>query len=91
MCLQDLQQRVQKHSEVETVDLVLKLKDKLVSMNSEMVYCISLLLTSPPPAAAFVSAGSLLDCLEGTSCSNVGQKLHACTNLKGKHECLLLL
>lgn len=40
VCLQDLQQRVQKHSEVETVDLVLKLKDKLVSMNSEMVYCI---------------------------------------------------
>lgn len=33
VCLQDLQQRVQKHSEVETVDLVLKLKDKLVSMN----------------------------------------------------------
>lgn len=90
VCLQDLQQRVQKHSEVETVDLVLKLKDKLVSTNSEMVYCNSLLLTSPPPAA-FVSAGSLLDCLEGISCSNVGQKLHACTNLKGKHECLLLL
>lgn len=41
VCLQDLQQRVQKHSEVETVDLVLKLKDKLVSMTSEMVYCIS--------------------------------------------------
>lgn len=33
-CVQDLQQRVQKHSEVETVDLVLKLKDKLVSINS---------------------------------------------------------
>lgn len=33
VCLQDLQQRVQTHSEVETVDLVLKLKDKLVSMN----------------------------------------------------------
>lgn len=34
VCLQDLQQRIQKHSEVETVDLVLKLKDKLVSTNS---------------------------------------------------------
>lgn len=33
VCLQDLQQRVQKHSEVEMVDLVLKLKDKLVSVN----------------------------------------------------------
>ncbi|CAF92861.1 unnamed protein product, partial [Tetraodon nigroviridis] len=31
LCEEDLQQRIQKHSEVETVDLVLKLKDKLVS------------------------------------------------------------
>lgn len=32
---QDLLQRVQKHSEVEMVDLVLKLKDKLVGANSQ--------------------------------------------------------
>lgn len=31
---QDLLQRVQKHSEVEMVDLVLKLKDKLVGADS---------------------------------------------------------
>ncbi|XP_061148384.1 DENN/MADD domain containing 6Aa isoform X1 [Syngnathus typhle] len=31
LCEEDLQQRVQRHSEVETVDLVLKLKDKLAS------------------------------------------------------------
>lgn len=37
VCLQDLQQRVQKHSEVEIVDLVLKLKDKLVSVKAELV------------------------------------------------------
>lgn len=37
VCLQDLQQRVQKHSEVEIVDLVLKLKDKLVSVKAEVV------------------------------------------------------
>lgn len=36
VCLpQDLLQRVQKHSEVEMVDLVLKLKDKLVGANSQ--------------------------------------------------------
>ena len=29
---QDLQLRIQKHTEVETVDLVLKLKDKLVGI-----------------------------------------------------------
>lgn len=34
VCSQDLLQRVQKHSEVEMVDLVLKLKDKLVSAES---------------------------------------------------------
>lgn len=32
---QDLLQRVQKHSEVEMVDLVLKLKDKLVGAHSK--------------------------------------------------------
>lgn len=37
VCLQDLQQRVQKHSEVEIVDLVLKLKDKLVSVKAEVM------------------------------------------------------
>lgn len=37
--LQDLQQRIQKHSEVETVDLVLKLKDKLVSMSQRSYGC----------------------------------------------------
>nr|XP_057911678.1 DENN/MADD domain containing 6Aa isoform X1 [Doryrhamphus excisus] len=35
LCEEDLQQRVQKHSEVETVDLVLKLKDKLSQAERE--------------------------------------------------------
>uniref|UniRef100_A0A674NQS7 DENN/MADD domain containing 6Aa n=1 Tax=Takifugu rubripes TaxID=31033 RepID=A0A674NQS7_TAKRU len=35
LCEEDLQQRVQKHSEVETVDLVLKLKDKLSQAEKE--------------------------------------------------------
>uniref|UniRef100_A0A8D0ATC4 DENN/MADD domain containing 6Aa n=1 Tax=Sander lucioperca TaxID=283035 RepID=A0A8D0ATC4_SANLU len=38
LCEEDLEQRVQMHSEVETVDLVLKLKDKLVSTNSSKVH-----------------------------------------------------
>ncbi|XP_061834539.1 protein DENND6A-like [Nerophis lumbriciformis] len=32
---EDLQERVQKHSEVETVDLILKLKDKLSQAERE--------------------------------------------------------
>uniref|UniRef100_A0A8C2WK38 DENN/MADD domain containing 6Aa n=1 Tax=Cyclopterus lumpus TaxID=8103 RepID=A0A8C2WK38_CYCLU len=37
LCEEDLQQRVQKHSEVETVDLVLKLKDKLTQAEREQL------------------------------------------------------
>lgn len=37
LCEEDLQQRVQKHSEVETVDLVLKLKDKLSQAEREQL------------------------------------------------------
>lgn len=33
LCEEDLQLRIQKHTEVETVDLVLKLKEKLVSIS----------------------------------------------------------
>uniref|UniRef100_A0A3P8WMH4 DENN/MADD domain containing 6Aa n=1 Tax=Cynoglossus semilaevis TaxID=244447 RepID=A0A3P8WMH4_CYNSE len=35
LCEEDLQQRIQKHTEVETVDLVLKLKDKLTQAEKE--------------------------------------------------------
>ncbi|KAF7693129.1 DENN/MADD domain containing 6Aa [Silurus meridionalis] len=35
LCEEDLQQRIQKHTEVETVDLVLKLKDKLTQAERE--------------------------------------------------------
>uniref|UniRef100_H3CGK2 DENN/MADD domain containing 6Aa n=2 Tax=Tetraodon nigroviridis TaxID=99883 RepID=H3CGK2_TETNG len=35
LCEEDLQQRIQKHSEVETVDLVLKLKDKLTQAEKQ--------------------------------------------------------
>ena len=53
--LQDLQQRIQKHSEVETVDLVLKLKDKLVSVKrAELLSCMwgwENLQTASAPAA----------------------------------------
>ncbi|MEQ2215412.1 hypothetical protein XENOCAPTIV_000704, partial [Xenoophorus captivus] len=35
--LQDLQQRIQKHTEVEVVDLVLKLKDKLSQAEREQL------------------------------------------------------
>uniref|UniRef100_A0A8C4DM21 DENN/MADD domain containing 6Aa n=1 Tax=Dicentrarchus labrax TaxID=13489 RepID=A0A8C4DM21_DICLA len=37
LCEEDLQERVQKHSEVETVDLVLKLKDKLSQAEKEQL------------------------------------------------------
>lgn len=37
LCEEDLQQRVQRHSEVETVDLVLKLKDKLSQAEREQL------------------------------------------------------
>ncbi|KAF3856761.1 hypothetical protein F7725_017484 [Dissostichus mawsoni] len=37
LCEEDLQQRVQMHSEVETVDLVLKLKDKLTQAEREQL------------------------------------------------------
>ncbi|KAF1391085.1 hypothetical protein PFLUV_G00038210 [Perca fluviatilis] len=37
LCEEDLQQRVQMHSEVETVDLVLKLKDKLSEAEREQL------------------------------------------------------
>ncbi|XP_068197747.1 DENN/MADD domain containing 6Aa [Antennarius striatus] len=37
LCEEDLHQRVQKHSEVETVDLVLKLKDKLSQAEKEQL------------------------------------------------------
>ncbi|TNN65211.1 Protein DENND6A [Liparis tanakae] len=37
LCEEDLQQRVQQHSEVETVDLVLKLKDKLTQAEREQL------------------------------------------------------
>ncbi|TKS71446.1 Protein DENND6A DENN domain-containing protein 6A [Collichthys lucidus] len=37
LCEEDLQQRVQIHSEVETVDLVLKLKDKLTQAEKEQL------------------------------------------------------
>lgn len=35
LCEEDLQKRIQKHTEVETVDLVLKLKDKLTQAERE--------------------------------------------------------
>ncbi|KAM8917244.1 protein DENND6A [Spinachia spinachia] len=37
LCEEDLQERVQQHSEVETVDLVLKLKDKLAQAEREQL------------------------------------------------------
>uniref|UniRef100_A0A3B4VEF4 DENN/MADD domain containing 6Aa n=1 Tax=Seriola dumerili TaxID=41447 RepID=A0A3B4VEF4_SERDU len=37
LCEEDLQQRIQKHTEVETVDLVLKLKDKLSQAEREQL------------------------------------------------------
>lgn len=38
LCEEDLQLRIQKHTEVETVDLVLKLKEKLVS--TSVILCV---------------------------------------------------
>uniref|UniRef100_A0A8D3E5U8 DENN/MADD domain containing 6Aa n=1 Tax=Scophthalmus maximus TaxID=52904 RepID=A0A8D3E5U8_SCOMX len=37
LCEEDLQQRIEKHTEVESVDLVLKLKDKLVSQTHSVM------------------------------------------------------
>ncbi|MEQ2248515.1 Protein dennd6a [Ilyodon furcidens] len=37
LCEEDLQQRIQKHTEVEVVDLVLKLKDKLSQAEREQL------------------------------------------------------
>uniref|UniRef100_A0A8C6THX1 DENN/MADD domain containing 6Aa n=1 Tax=Neogobius melanostomus TaxID=47308 RepID=A0A8C6THX1_9GOBI len=37
LCEEDLQERIQKHTEVETVDLVLKLKDKLTQAEKEQL------------------------------------------------------
>lgn len=37
VCEEDLQVRVQQHTEVETVDLVLKLKDKLTQAQREQL------------------------------------------------------
>uniref|UniRef100_A0A4W6FWC9 DENN/MADD domain containing 6Aa n=1 Tax=Lates calcarifer TaxID=8187 RepID=A0A4W6FWC9_LATCA len=37
LCEEDLQQRIQRHTEVETVDLVLKLKDKLTQAEREQL------------------------------------------------------
>lgn len=44
LCEEDLQLRIQKHTEVETVDLVLKLKEKLVLQSFCVYYdnsCVS--------------------------------------------------
>lgn len=37
LCEEDLQQRIHKHTEVEAVDLVLKLKDKLTQAEREQL------------------------------------------------------
>lgn len=44
-CEEDLQLRIQKHTEVETVDLVLKLKEKLVSISLFVLMLVMLKFT----------------------------------------------
>lgn len=56
--LQDLQKRIQKHTEVETVDLVLKLKDKLVCKDDSWSITLPLLPLLKPPVLLLLNYGS---------------------------------
>lgn len=67
--LQDLQKRIQKHTEVETVDLVLKLKDKLVCKDDSWSITLILLPLLKPPVLLLLDYGSATSTTANRSCS----------------------